>query len=54
MQQSLDPVLNTVFFLVDHATGGPAETDLKSEDAAVASAMEREVKAIATKILKKR
>jgi hypothetical protein len=54
MQQSPDPVLNTVFFLVDRATGGPAETDLKSEDAAVASAMEREVKAVASEILKKR
>ena len=54
MQQSPDPVLNTVFFLVDRATGGRAETDLKSEDAAVASAMEREVKAVASEILKKR
>jgi hypothetical protein len=54
MQQSPDPVLNTVFFLVDRATGGPAETDLTSAEAAVASAMEREVNAVASEISKKR
>lgn len=53
MQQGPDPILNTVFFMVDRATGGPPE-DLKSEAAAVASAKEREVKAGAAEVLKKR
>jgi hypothetical protein len=56
MQRSPDPVLNTVFSLVDRAagTGTPQDEALLSPDAAVASAMEREVKAIAAELQKKR
>ena len=56
MQRSPDPVLNTVFSLVDRAagTGAPQDDALFTPDAAVASAMEREVKAIAAELQKKR
>jgi hypothetical protein len=56
MQRSPDPVLNTVFSLVDRAAGTSTAQDeaLLTPDAAVASAMEREVKAIAVELQKKR
>jgi hypothetical protein len=53
MEQSSDPVMNTVFQLVDRATGNKPEPDLQSEEAAVAAAMEQEVKAVAAFVLKK-
>ena len=53
MEQSPDPVMNTVFFLVDKATGNKPELELVSEEAAVAAAMEKEVKAIAAFVSKK-
>ena len=45
--------MNTVFFLVDRATGNKPEPELDSEEAAVAAAMEKEVKAVATFVSKK-
>lgn len=54
MGQSSDPVINTVFFLVDKATGNKPEPELVSEEAAVAAAMEKEVKAIAVFVSKSR
>jgi len=56
MQRSPDPLLNTVFSLVDRAagTGAPQDDARFTPDAAVASAMEREVKAIAAELQKKR
>jgi hypothetical protein len=53
MEQSSDPVMNTVFFLVDKATGNKPEPELVSEEAAVAAAMEKEVKAVAAFVTKK-
>ena len=53
MGQSPDPVINTVFFLVDKATGNKPEPELVSEEAAVAAAMEKEVIAVAAFISKK-
>ena len=54
MEQSSDPVMNTVFLLVDKATGADKpEPELVSEEAAVAAAMEQEVKAVAAFVLKK-
>ncbi len=53
MQQGSDPVVNTVFFLVDKATGNKPEPELVNEGAAVASAMLREVDAIAAFVTKK-
>lgn len=54
MTQSSDPVLNTVFSLIGPA---PAEKPvgelLQTEDAAVAAALEKEVAAIASELLKK-
>ena len=53
MEQSSDPVMNTVFLLVDKATGNKPEPELVSAEAAVAAAMEQEVKAVAAFVLKK-
>ena len=53
MQQSSDPVMNTVFLLVDKATGNKPEPELVSEEAAVAAAMEAEVQAVAAYVSKK-
>ena len=53
MEQSSDPVMNTVFLLVDKATGNKPEPALDNEQAAVASAMEQEVKGVAVFISKK-
>lgn len=53
MQQSPDPVMNTVFMLVDKATGQKPEPELVDEAAAVAAAMEKEVSAVAAFVAKK-
>jgi hypothetical protein len=52
MQQGSDPVVNTVFYLVDRATGNKPEPELVNEAAAVASAMLKQVAAIATFVAK--
>jgi hypothetical protein len=56
MQQSPDPVLNTVFGLVNRATStaAPADPGLLTPLGAVASAMEREVNAVASALRKNR
>lgn len=52
MEQSSDPVMNTVFLLLDKATGNKPEPELVSEEAAVAAAIEQEVRAVAAFVAK--
>jgi hypothetical protein len=52
MQQSPDPVLNTVFLMLGAAGAEQPRELLESGDAAVAAAMEREVAAVAAKLVK--
>ncbi|MEI6669577.1 MAG: hypothetical protein WCP29_15625 [Acidobacteriota bacterium] len=54
MTQSHDAVLSTVFMLVDKATGNKPELELVNEEAAVASALEKEVKSVAAFLAKKK
>jgi hypothetical protein len=54
MQQSPDPVLNTVFLMLGVADVEPPHELLQSGDAAVAAAMEKEVAAVAAKLPKDR
>jgi hypothetical protein len=54
MQQTQDPVLSTVFALVDKATGPKPQDTLTSGDGAVAAAMQREVEAVAAQLNRKK
>jgi hypothetical protein len=57
MSQSSDPVINTIFSIIDTATGSKAassDDSPQSEDAAVAGALEKEVAAVAAQLVKGR
>jgi hypothetical protein len=55
MSQSPDPVINTIFSIIDSAAGKPQSSDdsPQSEDAAVAGALEKIVAAVAGQLVKK-
>ena len=54
MGQTPDPVMNTIFALIDRATA-PKSGDINtSEDSAVASAMEKEVEAVIKELSKRK
>jgi hypothetical protein len=54
MQQTQDPVLSTMFALVDRATGTKPPETLMSGESAVAAAMEREVEAVVEQMRQKK
>ncbi len=54
MQQTQDPVLSTVFALVDKATGAKPKAMLTSEDAAAAAALQKELDSIVAEVKKKK
>ncbi len=53
MQQTQDPVLSTMFALVDRASGSRPQETLTSAEGAVAAAMEREVEAVVAELRRK-
>lgn len=54
MRQTQDPVLSSVFALVDRATGAKPQPMLTSEDAAAAAALQKEIESIIAELKKKK
>lgn len=54
MAQTPDPVINTLFSLLDRATAPKAGEVYTSEDSAVAAAMEKEVETVISQITKRK
>ena len=54
MQQTQDPVVSTVFALVDKATGAKPQPVLTSEDAAAAAALQKELDSVLAELKKKK
>jgi len=54
MRQTQDPVLSSVFALVDRATGVKPQPMLTSEDAAAAAALQKEIESIIAELKKKK
>ena len=54
MRQTQDPVLSSVFSLVDRATGAKPQPVLTTEDGAAAAALQKEIDAVVAELKKKK
>jgi hypothetical protein len=54
MRQTQDPVLSSVFSLVDRATGAKPQPVLTNEDGAAAAALQKEIDAVVAELKKKK
>jgi hypothetical protein len=54
MRQTQDPMLSSVFSLVDRATGVKPQPVLTSEDGAAAAALQKEIDAVVAELKKKK
>jgi hypothetical protein len=54
MQQTQDPMLSTVFALVDRATGNKPQPVLTTEDGAAAAALQKEIESIIAELKKRK
>jgi hypothetical protein len=54
MQQSPDPVVSTVFSLVDRATGAKPQPVMTTEDGAAAAALQKTLESVLSELKKKK